>query len=83
MNEMKSAVIVGTAYPYRGGLAGINQTLHQIIMTITIQITIVTPAGTDLIETSSQVVVAETVIVGTVPNSYLSVDSSGLKTQQE
>ena len=63
--------------------AGINQTLHQIIMTITIQITIVTPAGTDLIETSSQVVVAETVMVGTVPNSYLAVDSSGLKTQQE
>ena len=29
MNEMKSAVIVGTAYPYRGGLAGINQTLAR------------------------------------------------------
>ena len=33
MNEMKSAVIVGTAYPYRGGLAGINQTLARTILT--------------------------------------------------
>ena len=33
MNEMKSAVIVGTAYPYRGGLAGINQTLARTINT--------------------------------------------------
>lgn len=60
--------------------AGINQTLHQIVMNISIQMTIVTPAGTRLVETSSQVVVAETVIVGTVPNSYLSVDPSGLNT---
>ena len=54
--------------------AGINQTLHQIIMTITINMTIVTPAGTEQVDTSSQVVVAETVIVGTVPESYLAID---------
>ncbi len=54
--------------------AGINQTLHQIIMTITIDMTIVTPAGTEQVDTSSQVVVAETVIVGTVPESYLAID---------
>ena len=53
--------------------AGINQTLHQIIMTITIDMTIVTPAGTEQVDTSSQVVVAETVIVGTVPESYLAI----------
>ena len=55
--------------------AGINQTLHQILMTVTIDMTVVTPAGTTLVETSSQVVVAETVIVGTVPNSYLSMNT--------
>lgn len=54
--------------------AGINQTLHQIIMTINIEMTIVTPAGTEQVDTSSQVVVAETVIVGTVPDSYLAID---------
>ena len=31
--------------------AGINQTLHQIIMTITIDMTIVTPAGTEQVDT--------------------------------
>lgn len=55
--------------------AGINQTLHQIVMTVTIEMTIVTPAGTELVDASSQVVVAETVIVGSVPNSYLAVDA--------
>lgn len=58
--------------------AGINQTLHQILMTVTIEMTVVTPAGTALVDTSSQVVVAETVIVGNVPNSYLSMNTDGL-----
>ena len=58
--------------------AGINQTLHQILMTVTIEMTVVTPAGTTQVDTSSQVVVAETVIVGTVPNSYLSMNTDGL-----
>ena len=58
--------------------AGINQTLHQILMTVTIEMTVVTPAGTTLVDTSSQVVVAETVIVGSVPNSYLSMNADGL-----
>ena len=54
--------------------AGINQTLHQILMTVSIDMTIVTPAGTKQVEAASQVVIAETVIVGTVPDSYLSLD---------
>ena len=58
--------------------AGINQTLHQILMTVTIDMTVVTPSGTTQVNTSSQVVVAETVIVGTVPNSYLSMNTDGL-----
>ena len=58
--------------------AGINQTLHQILMTVTIEMTVVTPAGTALVDTSSQVVVAETVIVGSVPDSYLSMNTDGL-----
>ena len=29
MKEMKSAILLGTAYPYRGGLAGTNQTLTR------------------------------------------------------
>lgn len=55
--------------------AGINQTLHQIILNVNTTMTILTPAGTESVTASSQVVVAETVIVGTVPNSYVSLDT--------
>ena len=61
--------------------AGINQTLHQILMNISIQMLVVSPGGTDVAEVSSQVVVAETVIVGTVPDNYLTLDPEEDSTQ--
>ena len=54
--------------------AGINQSLQQIMMDVIITMTILTPVGTETVTTVSQVVVAETVIVGNVPNSYVNVD---------
>lgn len=51
--------------------AGINQTTHRICMDVTITMTILTPAGTEEVSASSTVVVAETVIVGNVPGSYV------------
>lgn len=53
--------------------AGINQTSHQIMMDVIIDMTILTPVGTDTVRVVSSVVVAETVIVGQVPQSYVSV----------
>lgn len=53
--------------------AGINQTAHQIMMDVVIDLTILTPAGSETVQVVSSVVVAETVIVGTVPQSYISV----------
>ena len=54
--------------------AGINQSLQQIMMDVIITMTILTPVGTETVTTVSQVVVAETVIVGSVPDSYVKVD---------
>ena len=54
--------------------AGINQSLQQIMMDVIITMTILTPVGTETVTTVSQVVVAETVIVGNVPDSYVNVD---------
>ena len=51
--------------------AGINQTVHQIMLDIMIVMTVLTPAGTQVVDASSSVVVAETVIVGCVPGSYV------------
>jgi len=54
--------------------AGINQSLQQIMMDVIITMTILTPVGTETVTASSEVVIAETVIVGSVPQSYVNVD---------
>lgn len=53
--------------------AGINQTSHRIMMDVTITMTVLTPVGTEDVVVTSGVVVAETIIVGSVPNSYVNV----------
>lgn len=58
--------------------AGINQTLHQIQMHIIVNLSVLTPIGTVNTVVSTDVIVAETVIVGSVPERYISVgDISG------
>ena len=47
--------------------AGINQTLHQINMHISVDVAVLVLGQTDFFTISSQVVIAETVIVGQVP----------------
>jgi len=54
--------------------AGINQTLQRILMRVIINMTVLTPVGPESVSASSEVVVAETVIVGSVPDSYVNVD---------
>lgn len=53
--------------------AGINQTSHRITMDVTITMTVLTPIGTESVTVTSGMVVAETVIVGSVPESYVNV----------
>jgi len=50
--------------------AGINQTLQQIVMEIQIDVTVLVLGKTNSFTISSHIVVAETVIVGQVPNTY-------------
>lgn len=56
--------------------AGINQTLHRILLTVTATMTVLTPTGTQTVKAESSMIVAETVIVGTVPQTYLEANSS-------
>ena len=51
--------------------AGINQTLHQLNMHVSIDVTVLVLGQTDSFTISSQVIVAETVIVGQVPDTLL------------
>jgi sporulation protein YunB len=54
--------------------AGINQTLQQTTLTVSVSLTLLTPVGTVPAQVSSNIVVAETAIVGSVPNTYLQLD---------
>ena len=51
--------------------AGINQTLHQLTMEVSVDVAVLVLAKTESFTVSSEVVVAETVIVGDVPQTYL------------
>ncbi len=51
--------------------AGINQTLQQLTMEVLVDVTVLVLGETESFTVSSQVVVAETIIVGDVPDTYL------------
>lgn len=51
--------------------AGINQTLHKLTMVVSIDVSVLALAETTSFTLESEVVVAETVIVGDVPQTYL------------
>ena len=51
--------------------AGINQTLQQLTMEASVDVTVLVLGNTESFTVSSQVVVAETIIVGDVPQTFL------------
>ena len=51
--------------------AGINQTLHQLTMMVRVDVAVLVLGKAESFAVESEVVVAETVIVGTVPETYL------------
>ncbi len=53
--------------------AGINQTRHEISLEASTQMRIVIPTGASTVSVSSVVPVAEAIIVGEVPSSYVNV----------
>lgn len=54
--------------------AGINQTLHQLLISVSATMTVLTPLGTQNVTTDAQIIVAETVIVGAVPQTYMNLN---------
>lgn len=51
--------------------AGINQTLHQLTMVVNVDVAVLVLGQTSSFTVNSEVVVAETVIVGDVPSTFL------------
>ena len=50
--------------------AGINQTKHQILLVVDVYVSILLPSFSTLTKVSNTYAVAETIIVGSVPESY-------------
>ena len=53
--------------------AGINQTLHRIMLDVEVPLTVLLPGSSGKTQVSVSVCVAETVIVGQVPQTYLNL----------
>ena len=56
--------------------AGINQTLHRLNMEVSIDVAVLVLGETSSFTMSSEVVVAETIVVGQVPQTYLQTGGS-------
>ena len=55
--------------------AGINQTKHQINLEVIVDIDILIPWGTESTQVITEVLIADTIVVGRVPDTYLSMES--------
>lgn len=55
--------------------AGINQTLHQIYLDICCEVSILTPFSSTTEKINNQILIAESIIVGDIPNSYYNFDN--------
>lgn len=64
---------VVTAYETEFTSAGINQTRHRVLLTMRAQVQLVLPTGASGVEAVTQVAVAESIIVGQVPDSFVNV----------
>lgn len=56
--------------------AGINQTRHKIYLQLHAAVQLVLPTGTQPVSVDTQVLIAESIIVGGVPQSYINVPES-------
>lgn len=82
--DMTMSPVVHSDLVSRFESAGINQTLHKIDLTLTVEIYIVLPWYRSSASVTCHYILAETVIVGTVPDAYTMVietpgdDTAGL-----
>ena len=56
--------------------AGINQTLHRILVDTKVGASVLMPGGKAYFETENQINLAETIIVGDVPQTYTDIQDS-------
>jgi sporulation protein YunB len=72
--KMQPIGSIETKYISEFESAGINQTRHKIYVLVKTQIRVVVPFDSDNLEVQNEVPIAETVIVGKVPNTAVNFD---------
>ena len=77
--RLTSTGIVTTDFKSEFENSGINQTIHRIYLYTTCKVNIVTPIKTMSDEITNEVLVAETVIVGPIPETYYNLE--GMKSE--
>ena len=73
--ELLSAGDVTTRFRHNFEQAGINQTLHQVMLDVSVTVYLLIPGETLSTQVDNEICVAETVIVGQVPETYLYLGS--------
>lgn len=68
--RVTSATSASAEFENQFSSAGINQTRHQIMLELSVDVNVVVPGESAAETVKAQVSIAETVIVGDVPNSY-------------
>lgn len=68
---------VSAAFSTEFESAGINQTRHKIYLSLHTTVRLVIPSGARQVSLGSQVLIAESIIVGQVPDSYVQVPDVG------
>lgn len=77
--KLTSTGIVTTNFKSEFTNSGINQTIHRIYLSTVCKVNIVTPVKTIGSEISNDVLVAETVIVGPIPDTYYNLEGLNAK----
>lgn len=72
--DLLTAGAASAAFRNDFSAAGVNQTLHRIVLEVRVTMQILLPGETLETEVVTQVCVAETVIVGQVPETYLQLE---------
>ena len=74
------ALSVGTVsaeFDSRFTSAGVNQTLHRVWLEVSVPVTVLLPGGQIEVPVETSLCVAETVIVGQVPDAFLQLEPAG------
>jgi sporulation protein YunB len=74
---------VNTSYRSQFEAAGINQTRHIVYLDVTANVQVVVPIARNSISVTTSVPIAESIIVGKVPNTYANFGSGSSSSDQQ